>query len=185
MDSGEIKIHRGKVDAEPREAGYHVDTLRKLDAHLAGLVREKKLQCASYLLTREGKTFAHASMGPLTHREGGADLMPDSIRWIASITKLFTAVAVMKLMEDGKIHQFQAVSTILDEFKTDMHAGIMIIHLLTHTSGIAADPGYFTEPFPRGWWEGFNEKAKDANWIKAALSGPLLCEPGRKLKFRQ
>jgi CubicO group peptidase (beta-lactamase class C family) len=173
-----IQIHPGQTEVTPAEAGFRPKRIDCLDAHFIELIRQQKLQCAGYLLARNGRVFAHKSMGNLCGFQNRGDLMPDSIRRIASITKMFTAVAVMKLVEDGKIHLEQPVSSILDEFNTAMHNRITIFHLLTHTSGICPDPGYFQEAYQRQWWMN-----RDENWIKAILSGPLCSEPGETWNY--
>lgn len=186
MEKPAIAIHSGLTDTEPGEVGYDAARLVQLDTLFEDLIVRKKLQCASYLLSRNGRIFAGKSMGRLTHHEDSPEFMPDSIRRIASITKLFASIAVMKLVEDGKLSLDQSVSTILEEFNTDMHRKITVWHLLTHTAGLFADPGYFTEPYTRGWWEGLEEKAQRGekpNWIKAILSGPLLSKPGEKWNY--
>lgn len=183
-------VHVAPVDVSPEEVGYDERAITRLDNHLKELVGKNNLQCASYLLARHGKIFAHKSMGKLTYLNNSSDFMPDSIRGIASVTKLFTAVAIMKLVEEGKIYLSQPVYDIIEEFNTDMHKKIFISHLLTHTSGLISDPGYFCEPYGRGWWErlelqkheSFPEKDK-INWIKAILSGPLLCKPGEMWNY--
>ena len=76
----EICLHTDKVDITPEEAGFKQAKLDCLDEMLVGLVRDNKLHGASYLLSREGRTFATRSMGKLRNTEGSSDLLPDSIR---------------------------------------------------------------------------------------------------------
>jgi CubicO group peptidase (beta-lactamase class C family) len=116
-------------------------------------------------------------MGKLRHTGEGGDLMPNSLRRIASVTKVFTTIAIMRLVEDGKIHLVQKVSSIIDEFDTDMHRDIRIFHLLTHTSGLQADPGFFLEPYTAQWWQ--LVEAGKKSWIEAVLSGPVQSKPGQ------
>ncbi len=183
----QLAVHTGTVDVPPAEVGYDEEAIRRLDAHLQGLVRENKLQGASYLLARYGKVFACKSMGRLTHHQGSSDLLTDSLWCIASITKLFTAMAIMTLVESGRLYLGKPIAEIIPEFGTDTHRKITIFHLLTHTAGLMPDPGYFLEPYPRGWWvalmaqeaPGYPEDQK-IGWIKAALSGAMHCKPGEK-----
>ncbi len=170
----DIQIHQGKTDVSPEEAGFNPVKLEQLDVFFTELVNQKKLQCASYLLSRNGKIFAARSMGKLTYEPDSPDFMPDSIRWIASITKSVTAIAIMKLIEDGKIYLEQPVMTILEEFNTPIHNRIKIFNLLTHTSGLKGIPGYFAEPYP----EDDREQKPVENWIKKVLEGPLQAEVG-------
>ncbi|MEF3303656.1 serine hydrolase domain-containing protein [Paenibacillus sp. GYB003] len=170
----EETVHLGRTDADPAEVGYDAGKLDVLDRHFLKLIAERKLQAASYLLARYGSIFAHKSMGARVGFEEGGDLKPDSIRRIASTTKAFTAVAIMKLVEDGKLYLEQPVSSVIGEFDTALHKSITVFHLLTHTSGICPDPGYYLEPYPRGWWNGTDSD----DWIKGVLSGPVRCKPG-------
>jgi CubicO group peptidase (beta-lactamase class C family) len=175
-ENHEITIHPGPVDISPREAGYRPEKIDRLNALFQGLIREKKLQCASYLLARRGKIFAHNSMGQLRFRGESCDLLPDSIRRTASITKVFTAISILRLIEEGKLYLEQPVKSLIEEFNTDQHKDITLFHLLTHTSGLTADGGYFAEAYPGLWLPGF--KPGKTSWIKAALSGPPQAKPG-------
>jgi CubicO group peptidase (beta-lactamase class C family) len=178
-----IAVRVGETQTSPEKVGYVAERLDRLDEHFLDLIEQEKLQCASYLLARHGKVFACKSMGRLRYDDDGGDFLPDSIRRIASITKAFAAVAVMKLVEDGLLYLQQPVASIIDEFDTDIHKGITIWHLLTHTAGLPPDPGYFTEPYPMGWWhiaEGAKAMEQDIDWIKAILCGPLHAEPGEE-----
>ncbi len=166
-------IHNGVVDVSPEQVDYNPDRLEQLDSHFQRLIQDQKIQGAGYLLARNGKVFAHRSMGRLCYDNGTAELMPDSIRKIYSMTKLFTAITVMKLIEDGLLYLEQPVMTIIEEFNTPVHHKINIFHLLTHTAGICPVTGYFGEPYPdeRECWQA-------DNWVKAALSGPVYAPPG-------
>lgn len=74
-------------------------------------------------------------------------MRPDSIFWIASMTKPVTATAIMILQEEGKLSVDDPVEKHLPEFarlKTadGKAAKVTIRQLLTHTSGLAeASPG--------------------------------------------
>ncbi|WP_240041216.1 serine hydrolase domain-containing protein [Paenibacillus ginsengarvi] len=172
--------HDGRTDAAPEEVGYDPERLQALDTHLTGLIRDNKLQCAGYLLSRDGRIFAHRTTGKLTHLENSPDLKPDSIRKTYSVTKFFTAVAIMQLIEEGKLYLEQAVSTLLPQFDTPLHKGITVFQLLTHTSGVYPDPGAFLEPYPTAWFEGL--RGYD-DWITAVLSGPLPFKPGEQYAY--
>lgn len=176
MESVDISRHEGKVHCTPEAVGYRSENLCYLDNLLISLISEKKLQCASYMLSKNGKIFASKSMGRLCGFENRGDLMPDSIRRIASITKIFTTIAILQLMEKGFIYMTQPVASIINEFDTPVHNRINIFHLLTHTSGLTPDPGYFKEPYQKGWWG----NSEDGNWIKSGLSGPMLKNPGEE-----
>jgi len=80
-------------------------------------------------------------------------MTPDTLFWIASMTKAFTGTAMMMLVDDGKVSVDDPVEKFLPEFKGQMlvteqdqdHAilrrpehPITIRDLLTHTSGLTA-----------------------------------------------
>lgn len=165
-----MRIYAGQTMATPQEVGFRPDAITKLDAFFMDCVENTPIQAASYLLARHGKVFAWKSVGKLSGLEDKGDMQPDSLFGIASITKTLTAVGIMQLIEQGKLTLEQPVATILSEFRTKIHEDITIAHLLTHTSGLAADPGAHREPYPRPWWT--PELTKD-NWIAWALQGPL------------
>ena len=59
---------------------------------------------------------------------------------IGSITKQFTAVAILKLMEQGKLNLQDSITKFIPEYPMHGHK-ITIEHLLTHTSGIQSYTG--------------------------------------------
>ncbi|MBN1412906.1 MAG: serine hydrolase [Spirochaetales bacterium] len=170
----------GNTDISVKEAGYNPQKLERLASHYQKLVDTGRVQGAGFLLARNGKIFAYQAVGSRKTGDASDPLKPDAIKRIASITKIITATAVMKLVEEGVIWLGQAVSTIIKEFDTDMHRTISVWNLLTHTSGIAADGGYFTEPYPYDVYEQFGKP----DWItKGALAGPLQHRPGEQWNY--
>jgi CubicO group peptidase (beta-lactamase class C family) len=69
--------------------------------------------------------FGHADV------ERGVAATPDTLYHIASITKTFTAILVLQLVEQGKLDLDTPVSRYVAEIKDDR---IRIKHLLSHTS---------------------------------------------------
>jgi len=60
-----------------------------------------------------------------------------AVRWpLASITKLFTAAAVMRLVELGQVTVNTPAWSVLPDFTGDGREDIRVRHLLTHTSGL-------------------------------------------------
>ncbi len=74
----------------------------------------------------------------------GQPMTPQSQLLIASVSKSFTALAIMQLVEAGQIELDAPVQTYLPEFTLrdpTVASQITIRHLLNHTSGLA-DAGY-------------------------------------------
>jgi len=167
-----IPIAPGAIEAECGEVGYDSKYLGYLDAHFLNLISRRKIQCASYVLARRGKVFASKAMGFL-RPDTDIPFRTDSPRQIASITKLFTAIALLRLYELGKLDLNESVSRYVPEFATDMHSPITVFQLLTHTGGVVGDSGYFLEPYP---FE--NPLMQGKEWLKRGLAGPLQAAPG-------
>ena len=71
----------------------------------------------------------------LANVETGLKVKPDTVFQIQSVTKQFTATAIMMLVEEGKVNVDDPVSKNLDG-APDAWKTITVRHLLTHTSGI-------------------------------------------------
>lgn len=155
------------IDCTPVEVGYNGNSIRILDSHFETLIKNSKIHCACYVLSRYGRVFSCKAFGPLTYKNKEILFTPGSIRRINSLTKAFTVVAIMQLIEREMIGLHQPVKDIIDEFNNPIHEKISIFHLLTHTSGIIADPDYFMKPdIDEGlFWSKFE---KD-NWISEML----------------
>lgn len=73
-----------------------------------------------------------------------AAMTRDTLFDLASLTKpLATSLAIMKLIERGKLDLRQPLHTVISEFKTTDKADIGIHHLLHHNSGLPAYRPYY------------------------------------------
>ncbi len=123
---------------------------------------------------------------------GGAAMTPDTVVWIASMTKPLTSVAAMLLVEQGKLELDAPARNWLPEL-ADVQVlegfdgsgapvtrapsrPITLRHLLTHTAGFAYE--FWSEDVLR------YQQAKDLPQIdsceNAALTTPLLFDPGER-----
>ena len=97
---------------------------------------------------------------------------------LGSITKQFTSMLIMQLVEDGKIRLDGKINDYLPTYRKDIGERVTIHHLLTHTSGI---PSYTSLP---GF---FNEISRDPYSVDEFLdkycSGNLEFEPGAKFSY--
>jgi CubicO group peptidase (beta-lactamase class C family) len=118
-----------------------------------------------------------------TLTKGYADLenavlaSPDSKFRIGSLTKQFTAVAILKLIEEGKLSLNDSIQTYLPTFPVKSHT-ITIEHLLTHTSGL--EEVTETEQFSSTLIKLGCEPEKLVNYFK---DSPLNFEPGSKFQY--
>ena len=98
------------------------------------------------------------------NKEQNLAMTPETLCSICSISKLFTAVAIMKLYDEGKLRLDDPVSTLLPSYNLKQQfadSGLITVRsLLTHSSGLPREAGYpyWTGPdFPFPSLEQVNE----------------------------
>ena len=89
---------------------------------------------ATVLVSRNGKIIYQKALG-MANVELNIPMQMDNVFRIASITKQFTAIAILQLMEQGKLNLQDEITRFLPGYPVQ-GAKITIEHLLTHTSGI-------------------------------------------------
>ena len=132
--------------AFPAAAAKPAAPVEKLDALLARAIPGDGPGVA-VIAVKDGKTVFRKARG-MANLELGVPLSPDSVFRLGSITKQFTAVAVLMLAEEGKLSLADPITKHLPGYPTHGHV-ITVEHLLTHTSGIRSYtgiPGYMTGP---------------------------------------
>lgn len=171
-------VRTAECEASPEEVKYDGTRLQVLNRHIQSLIDEGIILSGSYCLWRQGKVFADAAIGSLACPwQGRTAFLPDTFFEIQSVGKVFTAIAILKLMEDGFLYLGQSVREWLPEFDCGEFREITIQHLLTHTSGLCALEGALPEP-ERKWWEAIDEEHVKDTWIPAIIKMGLHCKPG-------
>ena len=89
---------------------------------------------ASIIVMRDGEPLLRAGFG-LANIELGVSIQPDMVFRLGSITKQFTAVAILMLEERGQLSLQDPIERFISDYPTHGHK-ITVEHLLTHTSGI-------------------------------------------------
>lgn len=102
---------------------------------------------------------------------------PDTKFFIGSITKQFTAAAILKLVEQGKINLDSPITRYLPDWPIMIGNKISVRHLLTHQSGI---PCYTDNPLLMlHRMEGISQ----AELVDIIRESPLEFEPGTRFKY--
>lgn len=86
-------------------------------------------------LVAKGEEILYRKAFGLADLELGVKMTPENIIRIGSLTKQFTAIAILKLAEEGKLGLQDPITKYIDDYPT-LGYRITIEHLLTHTSGI-------------------------------------------------
>jgi len=115
----------------------------EVDRYVEKQMRKLHIPGLSLGIVRDGRLIKAQGYG-LSNLELGAPATRSTAYEIGSITKQFTAAAVMMLVEEGKLGLNDPITRHFPE-APKAWSGITIRHLLTHTSGIqnhVAVPGY-------------------------------------------
>ncbi|MDB1090006.1 serine hydrolase [Streptomyces sp. ACA25] len=122
------------------------DTLETLLRRL----QEERSFSGTVLITRAGRTVFEEHYGQ-ADRAAGVPVGSRTRFALGSVTKIFTATAVLTLVEEGALRLDTRVRELLppDRRPSTLREDVTVGHLLTHTSGIA---DYFEEETATGEW---------------------------------
>lgn len=123
--------------------------MNKLSEKLNGILKmnlAKNYTSVSYAMMKSGQLLAAGVIG----NSGGKDKKPSTINDtynVASVSKIFCTLAVMKLVEQGKVNLDEPIVTYLPRFHMldERYKLITLRHCLSHTSGL-----------PGTQWKGFS-----------------------------
>lgn len=122
------------------------------------------------LVMRNGETILRKGYG-LADLEQSLPMTPEAVFACGSMTKMFTATAVMMLAEAGKLRYEDPISTCFPNAPAAW-AGITIDHLQSHTSGIL---DLFRIP---AWMAQWKEEISPQALIAFFKDKPLQFQPG-------
>ncbi|RZL13842.1 MAG: class A beta-lactamase-related serine hydrolase, partial [Pedobacter sp.] len=105
----------------------------KIDSLISSVFKDKNGPGGTFLIAKNGKPVYQKSFGK-ANVELGIDLNNESIFQLGSITKQFTAVAILTLAEQGKLNLQSPIKNYIPDYPNGEN--ITVHHLLTHTSGI-------------------------------------------------
>jgi len=122
------------------------------------------------LVSKKGEIILSKGYG-WADRENKIPNSPSTVFNIGSVTKQFTASAILKLVEQGKIKTSDKISSYFIQTPIDKR-DITIHQLLTHTSGISNRTGGFR----------YNEASKE-QFLKEFFESELQSKPGTKYQY--
>lgn len=135
----------------------------------------------SIVVVDAGKTVLEKSYG-LADRDAKKANANDGIYRLGSVTKQFTAAAVLALAEDGKLSVDDAVTKHLTELPKESFSkdgvDVTLHHLLSHTSGIgdARSTPWFRE---HAWFSTIDPK----EYLAVGMQLPMRRKPGTKFEY--
>lgn len=109
--------------------------------------------------------------------ETGTELLPTHRLRIASHSKMFTAITVMRLVEQGRMRLDDAVGDLVDDLADTPVADRTIRDLLSHSAGLTRDSS------DSRWWALQTPFADRAKLIEIARDGAVVAEAGIHLQY--
>lgn len=111
--------------------------LAAIDTYVQAQMAAQHIPGLTLVVTLDGKPALQKGYG-VSNIASSTPATPATVFWIGSITKQFTASAIMLLVQDGRIGLDDKVSRYLPTAPASWNA-ITIRHLLQHTSGLQRD----------------------------------------------
>jgi D-alanyl-D-alanine carboxypeptidase len=146
----------------------------RIDALLAKAYPADKPGAVS-LVVKDGKVLFQKAYGR-ADLELGVPMTPKTVFACGSMTKMFTATAVMMLAEARSLRYDDPISKYLPEAPSAW-AGITVDHVLSHTSGLL---DLFKIP---EWMAQWKEEISPKALIAFFKDKPLQFEPGTKAEY--
>lgn len=132
---------------------------------------------AGTVLIAQGKTLLLRQGFGLADREWAVAHVPESKFRLGSLTKQFTAAAILQLMEAGRLRLDDTIAAHFPEAPAAWQ-DVSVKHLLTHTSGIASYtsiPGFFAAAA--------RIERTPQEIIALTRDAPLAFKPGTQFKY--
>jgi CubicO group peptidase (beta-lactamase class C family) len=196
--------------AKPEQVGLSSERLARIGKTLAADVEKGKLPGAVVAVARRGKLVYFEAIG-FQDKPAGKKMSRDAIFRVYSMTKPWTSVAAMMLVEDGSIQLTDPVSKYLPTFKglqvsvpkTDPATGQVtyemvkaereptIQDLLRHTSGVAYDFVTRNAPVKEAYLKGdlkalgpeIRNQVTPAQMVERLSQAPLASQPGSTWEY--
>ena len=135
---------------------------------------KSELPGVAVLVARDGRILFQGGYG-LADVEGKTPITPETKFRIGSVTKQFTAAAILRLAEEGKLALTDSLAKYFPELPNAQK--ITLRHLLTHTSGLH---GYTEKP---GFHAGVTKPITPANLIASLRADPPDFPPGTNFRY--
>ena len=139
-------------------------------------MRDKQIPAVSIALVDGDRTVWARGFGK-ADAPAGADATANTVYRIGSVSKLFTDLGIMQLVEQGKVDLDRPITTYLPDFKpTNPFGGeITLRHLMSHRAGLIREP-------PVGNY--FDSTDTNLSHMVASLNGTALAyAPGQRTKY--
>jgi CubicO group peptidase (beta-lactamase class C family) len=164
-----------------REAAKPQPPAALVDAAVRRQMREQKIPGVSIAVVRGGEILKASGYG-LSNLELRVPVRLQTVFPAGSITKQFTATAIMMLVEEGKLALDDHLTTFFPDAPPAWKP-ITVRHLLTHTSGIPDIFGGTEDSLYTKGVVDFHRDYSEEDLERAFAAQPLDFEPGSRWSY--
>lgn len=159
----------------PEERLTDGEIVKFMDKYLEDMVADNRFS-GTVLIAKDGTPFYTRVYGEASKRYNILNKLDTKFN-LGSMNKMFTGVAIMQLVEQGKLSIDDKVGKFLPDLPhKEIADKVTIHHLLSHTSGMQ---DYWDELFDAHWWE---IKTVD-QMAELLFDDSLLFEPGSDFHY--
>jgi serine beta-lactamase-like protein LACTB len=150
--------------------------VKALEPFIAAEVRDKQLPALSIALV-DGEDIVWAAGFGFRDPQAKLPATAETVYRVGSVSKLFTDIAVMQLVDKGELKLDEPVTTYLPDFrpKNPFDQPITLRHLMAHRSGLVREPpvGHYFDP----------TAPTLADTVASLNQTTLVLRPGEKTKY--
>jgi CubicO group peptidase (beta-lactamase class C family)/D-alanyl-D-alanine dipeptidase len=161
---------------EPRESVNYGDAISKLKTVIKREVNQKELPAFSITLVDNKRDVWSAGFG-FAGTEPKRGATSETVYRVGSISKLFTDIAVMQLVEQGKLNLDADIREILPTFqpKNPFEKPLTLRQLMSHRSGLVRESpvGSYFDP----------DEPSIAETVASLNDTTIVYEPGTRTKY--
>ncbi|MDP9174338.1 MAG: beta-lactamase family protein [Planctomycetota bacterium] len=147
----------------------------KVDAFVSQQLQSRHIPGISVGILQDGKVLLATGFG-FGNVELSTPATADTVYGVMSMTKQFTAAAILMLADENKLALDDQIGKYVSDAPTVWN-DVTIRHLLTHTSGI---PDYTDAP---GFFQAIRTDSTPQELIQPLKSKPLQFPPGTKWRY--
>ena len=122
---------------DPAQLGFDPERLERVLGAIDADIAAGRCDGVALCVARRGRVALRAHRG-FADRTSGRRLAPDAVFATMSVGKQFANVVVLNRIERGDLRLMMPVAELIPEFGSRGKERMRLVHLLTHTSGIAS-----------------------------------------------
>ena len=177
-----VKYETNAPSATPEPASkLNAATVTKIEALVSEMMARTKLPGFALGIVKDGELVYAKGFG-VTNLDGGAPVTPQTVFQWAETSMAPTAMAVLQLVEQGKIDLDAPVTAYLPYFKLadERYKDITVGQILMHRSGIPDSGDAMAD------WENFTpqyDPSATERWVRSLADKGLLFAPGSGFEY--